>query len=162
MTFSPNIFLTKKPRSFKLRGKKKWTEKKILYGDTLVYFAKEGGLDLIYFKFLKKQLKLLFKWKLHDASIYKKKVWFFVNLNFPVTKKSKNARMGKGKGGFIRWRCRIKKDAKFFETKQFSKYRINFFLKKIQPKTQIPLKVCQRTKVKLYNVTTKNSNFWFI
>lgn len=162
MTFAPNIVSTKKPRSFKLRGEKKKTERRILYGDTLIYFAKEGGLDLTYFKFLKKKLKLLFKWKLHKASFLKKKIWFFVNLNFPVTKKSKNARMGKGKGSFVRWRCRIKQNAKFFETKHFSRYRLHYFLKKLQPKTTIPLKVYRKTVEHVYKITPQNVSFWFI
>jgi ribosomal protein L16/L10AE len=44
--------------------------------------------------------------------------------NFVISRKSKNARMGKGKGGFIRWVFRIQKGVVLTEFLGISYYRL--------------------------------------
>jgi len=56
-----------------------------------------------------------------------RKLWLFLRTNSPISKKSKNARMGKGKGSNIRWIIRLKKNFIFAELQNMN----FFFLKKI-------------------------------
>lgn len=155
MTFSPKINLTKEPRSFKIRSKKRVTKIKFLYGDTLIFFRKSGVLDSAYFKFFKKSLKTFFKkFKTSKTSFKKKKIWFFLSTNFPLTKKSKNSRMGKGKGGFIRWGVRIKENGTFFESRDLSVFFIKILIKKLQHK--LPLNLGLKITKKINVIPSKN------
>lgn len=63
-----------------------------------VYFLKYLKIELIYISIFKKILKTLFK-----KSILKKNYWVYWGSFYPLTKKSKNSRMGKGKGLLLRW-----------------------------------------------------------
>jgi hypothetical protein len=74
MTFSPKIMSTRELRSFKRRGQKNFKNLKIIYGDTAVYFSKEGKIEAIYFKFLKKFLKNFLKKRTTNFSFFKKKI----------------------------------------------------------------------------------------
>jgi ribosomal protein L16/L10AE len=60
-----------------------------------LFFAKNTRIEFIYFFRFKKIFKKIIKKN-------KNNLWFFVNKNYPVSKKSKNSRMGKGKGLFNR------------------------------------------------------------
>ena len=44
-------------------------------------------------------------------------VSFFVYPNYPLTKKSKNSRMGSGKGYFLRWSILMKRNSTIIKTK---------------------------------------------
>jgi ribosomal protein L16/L10AE len=50
-------------------------------------------------------------------------------LNTPITKKTKNSRMGKGKGMLLKWTCRIPNGFKLFEFKNYN-YKIIFNMTK--------------------------------
>jgi ribosomal protein L16/L10AE len=70
-----------------------------------------------------------------------KKVWLFLHKNYPLTKKSKNARMGKGKGTIARYCSRVLQNHNLFE---FSGFNINelISLRKIfNKKVGIPIKI---------------------
>ena len=65
-----------------------------------------------------------------------RKLWLNLRSNFPVSKKAKNSRMGKGKGVFLRWVVRVRPFSVFFSFFGFSFYillklkrRINYLLK---------------------------------
>ena len=85
--------------------------------------------------FLKKKIKSFTK------KNKKVKIWFFLEKNFPISRKDKNSRMGKGKGPFIRMVFRVKKKKILLEFKNvniiFLKKVIIFFKKKTGINTSI-------------------------
>jgi len=76
-----------------------------------------------YFFFFKKYLKNNFKLKYSNC--YKLKVWIFYNSNYIISKKSKNSRMGKGKGNFLRWETRLPKFFSILKLLNLNKIRIS-------------------------------------
>ena len=58
--------------------------------------------------------------------------WFFLTANYPVTKKSKNSRMGKGKGSFLRWQIRVPFNLIFLEFKILNYLSYFFFFNKLK------------------------------
>ena len=91
--------------SFKGRGWKKNKKIKLSYGSIGLVTLKNLQFEYSYFNLIKKFLK--FFYKLKYALTNKLKVWVFLNGNFPVSRKSKNSRMGKGKGSLIRWLIKL-------------------------------------------------------
>jgi hypothetical protein len=76
---------------------------KLSFGTAGLYFAKENRIELIYIRNMRKLVKRLgFPKKVSLIKYFKKKLFFFLKKNFPLSKKSKNSRMGKGKGKFLR------------------------------------------------------------
>lgn len=70
------------------------------------------------FLIFKKFLKIFLKSKYSLKKFFS--FWFFLFGNYPITKKSKNARMGKGKGVFLRWSIRIPFNFIFLEFNFFN------------------------------------------
>lgn len=101
MTFSPKINSIKEQRSFKKRGQNSKKEYKLRYGNVGLFFAREGVVKTSYFRRVARIVKKRLKRKIKRSRGLRKKLWFFVSLNFPLTMKSTNSRMGKGKGGFV-------------------------------------------------------------
>ncbi len=71
----------------------------------LLCLKKKTSLEIYFFFFLKKILKYFYKKNNALANIFF--FWIFLKLNFPITKKSKNSRMGKGKGAFLRYALKV-------------------------------------------------------
>lgn len=116
---------------FKKRFKTKIKMPKIMWGDISFFFKKRYNFELVYFSLINRIFKKLF-FKKRNKKFYRK-FWFFFKKNYPVTKKSKNARMGKGKGSFLRWVIRLKKNFTFLEIKNMNFFvakKIMFFLEK--------------------------------
>ena len=111
--------------SFKKRYKNKNFNPKITirFGISALKFCKNYVIENLYLSFLKKKIKFFFKKRKRKDL----RVWFFLSKNFPISQKSKNSRMGKGKGIFIRTVIRVPKNKIFLE---FSNMNI-LFLKKI-------------------------------
>lgn len=72
-----------------------------------------GRFEYIYFFFIKK----IFKKLCGNNNIIKRRVYFLCSPNYPLTKKSKNSRMGSGKGYFLRWVFLIRRNASIVTTK---------------------------------------------
>lgn len=72
------------------------------FGTTSFFTKKKVRFELLYFVFLKKFFKNLNNSKI-KKNLNKRGLWFFFKSNYPLSKKSKNSRMGKGKGVFLRW-----------------------------------------------------------
>jgi len=88
----------------------------------------------IYYKLIRKYLKILFG----KSYMLKKyiKVWVNLLTNFPISNKSKNSRMGKGKGSLVTWSCRLLTGFKLFTFLGVSKtnlFLILYYLNKILP-----------------------------
>lgn len=109
----------------KSKFKKRWVRGILLpqlrWGTEGFFLEKQYNFELIYFAFLKRTLKKKYiaKRKFRKS----RRLWFFLKKNSPISKKSKNARMGKGKGSNLRWVIRFKKNFIFAEAQN-----LNFFL----------------------------------
>lgn len=101
LTFSPKINSIKEQRSFKKRGQTTRKTYKLRYGTSGLFFAQEGVMKSSYFRRIARFVKKRLKKRIRRGVYFHKKLWFFVSLNYPVTMKSTNSRMGKGKGNFI-------------------------------------------------------------
>lgn len=100
-------------------SQKKRTFKKILNfpkffkGSAFFFFYNFIKFECVYLKFLKRKIKKLVK---RRKKRYRgRRLWINLKANYPLTKKSKNSRMGKGKGIFLRWVVTIRPATKFAE-----------------------------------------------
>jgi len=98
---------------------------KLRWGTEGFFMEKRYNFELIYYAVLKRVLKKKYIAKRNFKK--SRKLWFFLKKNSPISKKSKNARMGKGKGTNLRWVVRLKKNFVFAEMQNMN----FFFLKKI-------------------------------
>ena len=80
-------------------------------------------------KLFKKNLKIKYNF------LNKPSLWMLLSTNFPLTKKSKNSRMGKGKGSFLRWSMRVKKNLLLFKFYSINKKRIKVLVQNFLKKT---------------------------
>lgn len=85
-----------------------------------------------------------------------KKVWYNVVSNHIIQCKSKNSRMGKGKGLFERRIVRVAKNTILFEFIGVSPYKLNFFIKKINKKLGLRSYLLINKK-KMYKSLTKTN-----
>lgn len=104
--------------------------KKLNFGNSGFYLIKSTRFEFSYFLILKIFLKnfLKSKYSLKNYFFF----WFFLFGNFPITKKSKNARMGKGKGIFLRWSIRLPLNYIFLEFKSFNFFFLNLLFFKLK------------------------------
>lgn len=88
---------------------------KLDFGDFGLITKNEGRLELIQLSFFKKIVKTFIKKKKSNIDIIREKIWYFGRPNFLIQKKSKNSRMGKGKGMIERKVIRIRRGVVLFE-----------------------------------------------
>lgn len=123
----------------KKRIKRNFKKPKIKFGDFAIVSKNEGRLELIQLSHLKKKLKNLIKKKKSEIDQIREKIWYFSRFNFLIQKKSKNSRMGKGKGLIERKVIILKKNSIIFEFKGISVIKIikiiKFFNKVLNVKT---------------------------
>lgn len=125
MVVDKNIFSNiQKNRFFK----KPENVKKNNFGDFSLICKNEGRIELIHVSILKKKIKTLIKKKKSEVDATREKIWYFGTPNFFIQKKSKNSRMGKGKGLIERKVIRIKKNFKLFEFKGVSPIKLKKLL----------------------------------
>ena len=103
-----------------------------------LYFEKSGTFQSCYFFFF----KILCKKLLHVKNIrfIKRKLWVYLCFNYPISKKSKNSRMGKGAGAFFRWGMRCYKNNILLRTLYINKSVLFKFTKIFKLMTQLPIK----------------------
>lgn len=144
--------------SFKKRYNIGYKTAKLIFGDFSFTLLKSYNIEYIYLYNFKKSLKKYYNFKKSTT----KKVWLFLHKNYPLTKKSKNARMGKGKGSISRYCSRIYKNHNIFEFVGFN-LRELFFLKRIfNKKINIPVKINSSFFLnKTYKTFSKSENFFF-
>ena len=126
--FEPRIFKKRQKLSQKFRLYNSFISSTNCY---LTFFLlKEFRFELIQFQFIRRGLKKCVK-KPYLLTVFPKKIlWVFWKANYPLTKKSKNSRMGKGKGVFLRWSIRLPMHFKLFEFYYYSsKSRAQLLLK---------------------------------
>lgn len=123
--------------SFKKRYKIGYKVPKLIFGDFALTLEKSYNLEYIYIYNFKKMFKRFYKSKQKKF----RKIWLFLHKNYPLTKKSKNARMGKGKGAFNRYCSRVMQNHNIFEFCGFNLSEILRFKKIFNKKINIPTKV---------------------
>lgn len=92
--------------------------------------------EVHYLRIIKKLIKSIKK-KHNNLN----KVWFSISLNFYISKKSVNSRMGKGKGKFSRSIIRLKKYSKILEFGGYKKLSVLKLNTLIYKKTSLKLLV---------------------
>lgn len=162
MTLSPFVTINKgkNKTGFKKRYRSLHKQIKLHYGSFGLIFQKQLYLELSVLKFLKKQFKFFLK-KKKNKYFFKKKNWLFLTPNFLLTKKSKNSRMGKGKGAPHRWVINIKNGATFFETKNISTYRLNVIKKKLSIKLNAKLFLINSKVISASNLCNNTNKLWY-
>lgn len=118
----------KKQNSFKKRYKTKAKNTKLKLGDFGYVTNSNFRFEFIYFLTLKKLFKNNLKYKY--SSLLYPRLWVYLRSNYPLTRKSKNSRMGKGKGAFLRWSILTSKGTIVFEFLNFNIIRAALILKK--------------------------------
>jgi large subunit ribosomal protein L16 len=82
------------------------------------------------------------------------KIWVNILPNYVISRKSKNSRMGKGKGSFERWVVRLKQGHILSEFIGIPKYRLNLILCKFNKKFNMKLYLVDNLK------TNNNFGLW--
>lgn len=121
----------------RFQKKTRWPELK--FGQSGLAFKKNIRFEFVYFFFMRKFLKRLTRTKKRFFKF--SKVWVFVRPNHVMTKKSKNSRMGKGKGNFIRWCAILQKGFIFIEFKNLSPIKLKKYAKKLEKRFKVPLQL---------------------
>lgn len=123
--------------SFKNRNYKKTIKNRFVFGNSMIVLYKNCRFEAIYYELFRKFIKNILKKK--NSLKTNKNYWIFLRMNIPLTKKSKNSRMGKGKGSLYRWLVRLPKYYKLMEFKNANYFRLNYLTKKWSKKIGLPL-----------------------
>lgn len=106
---------------------------KLKFGEFGFLVSREGRLEFVQLNFIKKYIKILFRKSKHTPENFKK-VWYSLSANHVIQCKSKNSRMGKGKGLVERRIIRVYKNTILFEFFGVSFYKLCNITKKINKK----------------------------
>tara|TARA_B110000503_G_scaffold490_1_gene720 strand:+ start:1302 stop:1760 length:459 start_codon:yes stop_codon:yes gene_type:complete len=101
-----------------LKGRKMtgFTHIRCYYEGSYLFFLKNYRIEFKYMTVLKRLLKKLRRRGLKKQRTLAYKLYVSLNSNYMLSKKSKNSRMGKGKGVFIREAIKVKKFRPFIYT----------------------------------------------
>jgi len=120
------LITSQKKRFFFLKKNKVQLSK----GFSGFFFWNSISFECVYLKLLRRKIKKNLKKK--KKKYLSRKVWLNLKPNYPISKKSKNSRMGKGKGSFLRWVVLIKPMHCFIEFSGFNFYLLNFLKKNLR------------------------------
>jgi hypothetical protein len=130
-----------------------------------------SAFNRLYIFMLKRLVKKKFK-KRRDKKrrwwFYHKSVWLFLFPNFVISQKSKNSRMGKGKGLYERWTIRVKCGLIFLEFKGIHPMHINNLKNIFQSRVNIHIILATKRKVyyslggSFYNQRLLNKGNYFL
>lgn len=151
-----NIRLQKKRNHYQPK-----TNLKLKFGDFGIVVKNEGRLEFVQLNFIKKSIKFLMRSSKHIFE-NSKKIWYNIVSNHVIQCKSKNSRMGKGKGLFNRRIIRLPKNSVLFEFSGVSLYKINFFVKKINKKLNFKTYVLYNKNFQFKNLSKHSfiSNYY--
>lgn len=147
------VFTRKYPiqRMLKKRTFKKNKIPTLRFGTIGIYCLYTFRFEYRYCLFLRKFFKKMFKRRKRKIRTFlKKKTWLFIRPNYTLTHKSKNARMGKGKGNFKRWCTIVYPGRVFIEHVNVSPKTYIKYVSKIKNKLKLRLNV-----VKVSNMFVK-------
>jgi len=144
--------------SFKKRYTLGYKTPKLIFGDFSITLCKSYNLEYIYIYNFKKSLKKYHTFKKNNNL---KKVWLFLHKNYPLTKKSKNARMGKGKGTLSRYCARVLQNHNLLEFSGFNLSEVIRLKRIFNKKVHIPTKIHSSFFLnKNYKICEKNENLF--
>ncbi len=148
-------------RIFKNRGYKIPKTINLKFGEFAFVSGNESKMELIQFSYIKRFLKKLLKKRRKIKSkgksrtsqkaengdkIKNTKIWVNLLPNYILSKKSKNSRMGKGKGGFLRWTFRLQQGTVLFEFVGIPYYKLLYVLLKIKKKLNLKILLIKKKK----------------
>ena len=107
---------------FKRRNYNKINNFKLYFGNIAFFIFQSIQFEFIYFFLIKRVLKFFFKFKYITCNYFK--IWINLTANFPISYKSKNSRMGKGKGFFNRWSIKLNQNSILIEFKNINYIRV--------------------------------------
>lgn len=108
--------------SFKDRNRNKIKKVKLNFGNIGFAVMQNIQFEYAYFYLIRRYLKYFYKFKYALGNYFK--IWVFLKGNFPISKKSKNSRMGKGKGAFTRWLIKLNQGHVLMEFKNVDSLRL--------------------------------------
>lgn len=150
------VFTRKYPlqRLLKKRTFKYNKSPRLRFGTVGIYCLHTFRFEYRYCLFFRKFFKAIFRRRKRKiVTVYRRKTWLFIRPNYVLTHKSKNARMGKGKGNFKRWCTIVYPGRVFIEHLNVSPNIYKQYLKKLKYKLKIQLKL-----VLAKNSTLKSQN----
>lgn len=127
-----NTLKTVEQVSFKKRFKLYNKLLKLNYGNAALFLYRETRFEPVYFTIFRKWLKIYLKFNKYP--FLKNAIWINLYYNYPMSKKSKNARMGKGKGGFFRWSIKLPQNHVVVELRNLNSSRAIFLLNRLRYK----------------------------
>lgn len=129
----------------KNRGYQISKKPKLLVGDYGFVASNESKMELIHLTFLKKCLKIFnIKKKSNKNNLKNLKIWVSLLPNSTISRKSKNSRMGKGKGLFDRWVFRFQQGSTLVEFLGVSRYRLIKTIIYLNKKFKLQLKLVSK------------------
>lgn len=131
-----------KPVKFKKRRFYFLSEPYLSYGDCGLYTTRQFRFESVYFRFINKVLRK--KYRKKKLVFSKQKYWIRFNKNIFLSKKAKNARMGSGKGKFLRASYLIKVNKPFIETRHFNVKFLSALRRRLHKKIPIFTKILQK------------------
>jgi len=142
--------------SFKKRFYLGYKKLNLAFGDFSITLCKSYNIEYIYIYNFKKGLKKYYSFKKGP-----RKVWLTLHKNYPLTKKSKNSRMGKGKGTFIRFCSRVLQNHNLFEFRGFNIYDVQRLQHIFKKKVNIPTKILSYFFLNTHYVFNSKTELWF-
>lgn len=137
---------------------------RLIVGEYGIAVSNESKMELIHLTFLKKCLKVfnVKKKSNNKNSIKNLKIWISMLPNSTASRKSKNSRMGKGKGMFDRWMFKIQQGSVLAEFLGVPKYRLIKMVLYLNKKFKIKLHVISKiTSLYVSNWAKQNKNLEF-
>ena len=132
---------------------------KIVFGDSALISKNEGRIELIHLTLLKKIIKTFIKKKKSNVDIIREKIWYFGRPNFYIQKKSKNSRMGKGKGLIERKIIRVRRGFVLFEFLGVPLIKLRKLIKKINKVLDVKFEVIDKNS-RYFNIWSKNNKYF--
>lgn len=129
-------------RSFKERGRLKSKCDSLKYGNLGIMVYKSCRFEYSYINIIRRYFKTYLKLKYTNIKLMK--IWVFLKANFPMSRKSKNARMGKGAGSFIRWSIKLPRGFIIVEFFNINKIRVTKLCKSWQKTIGFPLVLVEK------------------
>lgn len=96
-----------------------------------LFFCYQIKIEFLYLRIMRRLLKRFVRKK--KKHFLNRQVWLNLKVNYPLSKKAKNARMGKGKGAFLRWVVLIKSYHPILNFYGFAFLNLKRFIKRLQP-----------------------------
>lgn len=143
------IVLNEEKKIQKNRFFRKPKKPKLDFGDFGLITKNEGRIELIQLTFFKKLVKGFIKKKKSNIDVIREKIWYFGRPNFLIQTKSKNSRMGKGKGMIERKVIRIRRGVVLFEFLGVSPLRLKKLANKVNKICSVKFCVIHRYKIYL-------------